>query len=104
MFHRNGGIVVVAGQSRVYYMSLYRYFIKLISRTTTVDPRFDNLTITYDSFWALPFAAPPIGIMCGLFSMQCVVCSMQYEVCSVHCVVCSVHCALCSVQCAVCTV
>ena len=31
-------------------------------RTSTVDPRYDDAPITFDSFWALPFAAPPIGL------------------------------------------
>jgi len=26
-----------------------------------VDPRYDDAPITFDSFWALPFAAPPVG-------------------------------------------
>ena len=26
-----------------------------------MDPRYDDAPITFDSFWALPFAAPPIG-------------------------------------------
>ena len=35
--------------------------ILIHTRTSTVDPRYDDAPITFDSFWALPFAAPPVG-------------------------------------------